>query len=112
MFTDSAELLMLSSRFSNIEDGESRTENIKRRIELMWKFIKPATAPAKVIVKSPLPVEEPKLMVDGHGDVHDQQFSWYKRADAGSDLVEQLKQREADRAELASTISKTMAKYK
>ena len=111
MFTDSAELLMLSSRFSNIEDGESRTENIKRRIELMWKFIKPAKAPAKVIVKSP-PVEESKLMTDGHGDVHDKPFSFYKRADAGSDLIEQLKQRENDRAELAATVSKTMAKYK
>ncbi len=110
--SDSAELLFLSERFSHIEDGELRTENIKRRIKLMWNFVKPAPVTAKVIVKSPPPAEEPKLMVDGHGDVHDQQFSWYKRADAGSDLVEQLKQKEADRAELASTISKTMAKYK
>ena len=38
--SDSAELLMLSSIFADLEDGETRTENIKRRIDLMWKFIK------------------------------------------------------------------------
>ena len=113
MFSDSAELLFLSERFANIEDAELRTENIKRRINLMWKFVKPTPVAAKVIDESPPPPEEPKFpMVDGHGDVHDKPFSFYKRADAGSDLIEQLKQRENDRAELAATVSKTMAKYK
>ncbi len=108
--SDSAELLFLSERFAHIEDGELRTENIKRRIKLMWKFVKPTPAPARVVNKPP---EEPKFpMIDGHGDVHDKPFSFYKRADAGSDLIEQLKQRENDRAELAATVSKTMAKYK
>ena len=32
-------------------------------------------------------------MIDGHGDVHDKPFSFYKRADAGDDLVEQLKRK-------------------
>ena len=113
MFSDSAELLFLSERFASIEDAELRTENIKRRINLMWKFVKPTPVAAKVIDESPPPPEEPKFpMADGHGDVHDKPFSFYKRADAGSDLIEQLKQRENDRAELAATVSKTMAKYK
>jgi len=111
--SDSAELLFLSERFAHIEDDELRTENIKRRIKLMWNFVKPTPVAAKVIENPPSPPEQPKFpMVDGHGDVHDKPFNFYKRADAGSDLIEQLKQREADRAELASTISKTMAKYK
>ncbi len=109
MFSDSAELLFLSERFSQIEDGELRTENIKRRIDLMWKFVKPRPTPAKVVTASekmqneikPIPQPEEK-----------QQFSFYKKADAGSDLVEQLRQKEAMRAELADTVSKTMAKYK
>ena len=87
--SDSAEILMLSNRFSHIEDAEMRTENIKRRIKLMWNFVKPATVPPKVVVKQ-LPPEEPK---HSHGDLHDQQFSWYKRADVGGDLVEQLKRK-------------------
>ena len=92
--SDSAELLFLSERFSHIEDAELRTENIKRRIKLMWNFVKPATVPAKIIVKSPLPPEEPKSpMIDGHGDVHDKPFSFYKREDASSDLIEQLKRK-------------------
>tara|TARA_B100000123_G_C25715636_1_gene422002 strand:- start:1167 stop:1475 length:309 start_codon:yes stop_codon:yes gene_type:complete len=102
-------LLFLSERFSQIEDGELRTENIKRRIDLMWKFVKPRPTPAKVVTASekmqneikPIPQPEEK-----------QQFSFYKKADAGSDLVEQLRQKEAMRAELADTVSKTMAKYK
>ena len=49
MFSDSAELLFLSERFSQIEDGELRTENIKRRIDLMWKFVKPSSTPVKVV---------------------------------------------------------------
>tara|TARA_B000000609_G_C23943846_1_gene225072 strand:+ start:237 stop:566 length:330 start_codon:yes stop_codon:yes gene_type:complete len=109
LFSDSAELLFLSERFSQIEDGELRTENIKRRIDLMWKFVKPRPTPAKVVTASekmqneikPIPQPEEK-----------QQFSFYKKADAGSDLVEQLRQKEAMRAELADTVSKTMAKYK
>ena len=109
MFSDSAELLFLSERFSQIEDGELRTENIKRRIDLMWKFVKPRPTPAKVVTVSekmqneikPIPQPEEK-----------QKFSFYKKADAGSDLVEQLRQKEAMRAELADTVSKTMAKYK
>ncbi len=109
MFSDSAELLFLSERFSQIEDGELRTENIKRRIDLMWKFVKPRPTPAKVVAASekmqneikPIPQPEEK-----------QKFSFYKKADAGSDLVEQLRQKEAMRAELADTVSKTMAKYK
>ena len=109
MFSDSAELLFLSERFSQIKDGELRTENIKRRIDLMWKFVKPRPTPAKVVTASekmqneikPIPQPEEK-----------QQFSFYKKADAGSDLVEQLRQKEAMRAELADTVSKTMAKYK
>ena len=109
MFSDSAELLFLSERFSQIEDGELRTENIKRRIDLMWKFVKPRPTPAKVVTASekmqneikPIPQPEEK-----------QQFSFYKKADAGSDLVEQLRQKEAMRAVLADTVSKTMAKYK
>lgn len=109
MFSDSAELLFLSERFSQIEDGELRTENIKRRIDLMWKFVKPRPTPAKVVTASekmqneikPIPQPEEK-----------QKFSFYKKADAGSDLVEQLRQKEAMRAELADTVSKTMAKYK
>ena len=106
-------MLFLSERFADIEDAELRTENIKRRINLMWKFIKPTPVAAKVIDESPPPPEEPKFpMVDGHGDVHDKPFSFYKKADAGSDLVEQLRQKEAMRAVLADTVSKTMAKYK
>ena len=94
MFSDSAELLFLSERFANIEDAELRTENIKRRINLMWKFVKPTPVAAKVIDESPPPPEEPKFpMADGHGDVHDKPFSFYKRADAGDDLVEQLKRK-------------------
>ena len=94
MFSDSAELLFLSERFANIEDAELRTENIKRRINLMWKFVKPTPVAAKVIDESPPPPEEPKFpMADGHGDVHDKPFSFYKKADAGSDLVEQLRQK-------------------
>jgi len=113
LFSDSAELLFLSERFANIEDAELRTENIKRRINLMWKFVKPTPVADKVIDESPPPPEEPKFpMVDGHGDVHDKPFSFYKKADAGSDLVEQLRKKEAMRAELADTVSKTMAKYK
>ena len=113
MFSDSAELLFLSERFANIEDAELRTENIKRRINLMWKFVKPTPVAAKVIDESPPPPEEPKFpMADGHGDVHDKPFRFYKKADAGSDLVEQLRQKEAMRAVLADTVSKTMAKYK
>ena len=107
--SDSAELLMLSSIFADLEDGETRAENIKRRIDLMWKFVKPRPTPAKVVTASekiqneikPIPQPEEK-----------QQFSFYKKADAGSDLVEQLRQKEAMRAELADTVSKTMAKYK
>ena len=94
MFSDSAELLFLSERFADIEDAELRTENIKRRINLMWKFVKPTPVAAKVIDESPPPPEEPKFpMADGHGDVHDKPFSFYKRADAGDDLVEQLKRK-------------------
>lgn len=79
----------------------------------MWKFVKPTPVAAKVVTVPSPPPQEPKFpMVDGHGDVHDKPFTFYKKEDAGSDLVEQLRQREADRAELASTISKTMAKYK
>ena len=94
MYSDSAELLFLSERFADIEDAELRTENIKRRINLMWKFVKPTPVAAKVIDESPPPPEEPKFpMADGHGDVHDKPFSFYKRADAGDDLVEQLKRK-------------------
>ena len=75
----------------------------------MWKFVKPRPTPAKVVTAAekmqneikPIPQPEEK-----------QQFSFYKKADAGSDLVEQLRQKEAMRAELADTVSKTMAKYK
>ena len=92
MFSDSAELLLLSERFANIEDAELRTENIKRRINLMWKFIKPTPVAAKVVDESP--PEEPKSpMIDGHGDVHDKPFSFYKREDASFDLIEQLKRK-------------------
>ena len=92
MFSDSAELLFLSERFADIEDAELRTENIKRRINLMWKFIKPTPVAAKVVDES-LPEEPKSPMIDGHGDVHDKPFSFYKRADAGDDLVEQLKRK-------------------
>ena len=108
MFSDSAELLFLSERFSQIEDGELRTENIKRRIDLMWKFVKPTPTPAKVVTvpekiqKELEPIPEPE----------EKPFSFYRKADAGSDLVEQLRQKEAMRAELAATVSKTMTKYK
>ena len=108
MFSDSAELLFLSERFSQIEDGELRTENIKRRIDLMWKFVKPTPTPAKVVTvpekiqKELEPIPEPE----------EKPFSFYRKADAGSDLVEQLRQKEAMRAELAATVSKTMKKYK
>ena len=92
MYSDSAELLFLSERFADIEDAELRTENIKRRINLMWKFIKPTPVAAKVVDEPP--PEEPKSpMIDGHGDVHDKPFSFYKRADAGDDLVAQLKRK-------------------
>jgi len=109
LFSDSAELLFLSERFSQIEDGELRTENIKRRIDLMWKFVKPRPTPAKVVTapekiqKELKPVPEPE---------EKQEFSFYKKADAGSDLIEQLRQKEIMRAELAATVSKTMKKYK
>ena len=90
--SDSAELLMLSSIFADLEDGETRAENIKRRINLMWKFVKPTPVAAKVVDES-LPEEPKSPMIDGHGDVHDKPFSFYKRADAGDDLVEQLKRK-------------------
>ena len=74
----------------------------------MWKFVKPTPTPAKVVTvpekiqKELEPIPEPE----------EKPFSFYRKADAGSDLVEQLRQKEAMRAELASTVSKTMKKYK
>ena len=118
MFSDSAELLFLSERFSQIEDGELRVENIKRRIDLMWKFVKPSSTPVKV-VSAPdeyrwlaTPSEKMKEELEPIPEPEKKPFSFYRKADAGSDLVEQLRQKEAMRAELAATVSKTMKKYK
>lgn len=72
----------------------------------MWNFVRPTPVAAKVVNK---PLQEP---IAEDADIHDKAFNFYKKADAGSDLIEQLKQRENDRAELAATVSKTMAKYK
>ena len=113
MFSDSAELLFLSERFSQIEDGELRTENIKRRIDLMWKFVKPRPTPAKVVSAPPKKVEViPSPSPEPIKEEEEKEFSFYKKEDAGSDLIEQLRQKEAMRAELAATVSKTMTKYK
>ena len=109
MFSDSAELLFLSERFSQIEDGELRTENIKRRIDLMWKFVKPSPTAAKVVST---PSEKMQEELEPIPEPEEKPFSFYRKADAGSDLVEQLRQKEAMRAELAATVSKTMTKYK
>ena len=109
MFSDSAELLFLSERFSQIEDGELRTENIKRRIDLMWKFVKPSPTAAKVVST---PSEKMQEELEPIPEPEEKPFSFYRKADAGSDLVEQLRQKEAMRAELAATVSKTMKKYK
>jgi len=109
LFSDSAELLFLSERFSQIEDGELRTENIKRRIDLMWKFVKPTPTPAKVVST---PSEKMQEELEPIPEPEKKPFSFYRKADAGSDLVEQLRQKEAMRAELAATVSKTMKKYK
>ena len=109
MFSDSAELLFLSERFSQIEDGELRTENIKRRIDLMWKFVKPSPTTAKVVST---PSEKMQEELEPIPEPEEKPFSFYRKADAGSDLVEQLRQKEAMRAELAATVSKTMTKYK
>ena len=118
MFSDSAELLFLSERFSQIEDGELRTENIKRRINLMRKFVKPSSTPVKV-VSAPdeyrwlaTPSEKMQEELEPIPEPEEKPFSFYRKADAGSDLVEQLRQKEMMRAELASTVSKTMKKYK
>ena len=109
MFSDSAELLFLSERFAHIEDAELRTENIKRRIGLMQKFIKPSPTPAKVVST---PSEKMQEELEPIPEPEKKPFSFYRKADAGSDLVEQLRQKEAMRAELAATVSKTMKKYK
>ena len=120
MFSDSAELLFLSERFSQIEDGELRVENIKRRIDLMWKFVKPkpSSTPVKV-VSAPdeyrwlaTPSEKMQEELEPIPEPEEKPFSFYRKADAGSDLVEQLRQKEIMRAELAATVSKTMKKYK
>ena len=107
--SDSAELLMLSSIFADLEDGETRTENIKRRIDIMQKFIKPSPTPAKVVST---PSEKMQEELEPIPEPEEKPFSFYRKADAGSDLVEQLRQKEAMRAELAATVSKTMTKYK
>ena len=107
--SDSAELLMLSSIFADLEDGETRTENIKRRIDIMQKFIKPSPTPAKVVST---PSEKMQEELEPIPEPEEKRFSFYRKADAGSDLVEQLRQKEAMRAELAATVSKTMKKYK
>ena len=107
--SDSAELLMLSSIFADLEDGETRTENIKRRIDLMQKFVRPTPTPAKVVST---PSEKMQEELEPIPEPEEKPFSFYRKADAGSDLVEQLRQKEAMRAELAATVSKTMTKYK
>ena len=107
--SDSAELLMLSSIFADLEDGETRTENIKRRIDIMQKFIKPSPTPAKVVST---PSEKMQEELEPIPEPEEKPFSFYRKADAGSDLVEQLRQKEIMRAELAATVSKTMKKYK
>ncbi len=107
--SDSAELLMLSSIFADLEDGETRTENIKRRIDIMQKFIKPSPTAAKVVST---PSEKMQEELEPIPEPEEKPFSFYRKADAGSDLVEQLRQKEAMRAELAATVSKTMTKYK
>ena len=108
--SDSAELLMLSSIFADLEDGETRTENIKRRIDLMQKFVRPTPTPAKVVST---PSEKMQEELEPIAEPEEKQkFSFYRKADAGSDLVEQLRQKEIMRAELAATVSKTMKKYK
>tara|TARA_B100000900_G_scaffold279116_1_gene238729 strand:+ start:158 stop:502 length:345 start_codon:yes stop_codon:yes gene_type:complete len=114
LFSDSAELLFLSERFAHIEDAELRTENIKRRISLMQKFVS-ARAQTAPIVVSPAPKKVEIIPTPPPEPVKEeekQEFSFYKKADAGSDLIEQLRQKEAMRAELAATVSKTMTKYK
>ena len=84
----------------------------------MWKFVKPSSTPVKV-VSAPdeyrwlaTPSEKMKEELEPIPEPEKKPFSFYRKADAGSDLVEQLRQKEAMRAELADTVSKTMAKYK
>lgn len=90
MFSDSAELLFLSERFSQIEDGELRTENIKRRIDLMWKFVKPSPTTAKVVST---PSEKMQEELEPIPEPEEKPFSFYRREDASSDLIEQLKRK-------------------
>ena len=87
--SDSAELLMLSSIFADLEDGETRTENIKRRIDLMQKFIKPKPTPAKVVSPQPEKTQKPEPIPEPE----EKRFSFYRREDASSDLIEQLKRK-------------------
>ena len=75
----------------------------------MWKFVKPTPTPAKVVST---PSEKMQEELEPIPEPEEKPFSFYRKADAGSDLVEQLRQKEAMRAELASTVSKTMKKYK
>ena len=88
--SDSAELLMLSSIFADLEDGETRTENIKRRIDLMQKFIKPTPTPAKVVST---PSEKMQEELEPIPEPEEKPFSFYRREDASSDLIEQLKRK-------------------
>ncbi len=88
--SDSAELLMLSSIFADLEDGETRTENIKRRIDLMQKFIKPKPTPAKVVST---PSEKMQEELEPIPEPEKKPFSFYRREDASSDLIEQLKRK-------------------
>ena len=75
----------------------------------MWKFVKPTPTQAKVVST---PSEKMQEELEPIPEPEKKPFSFYRKADAGSDLVEQLRQKEAMRAELADTVSKTMAKYK
>ena len=75
----------------------------------MWKFVKPSPTAAKVVST---PSEKMQEELEPIPEPEEKPFSFYRKADAGSDLVEQLRQKEAMRAELAATVSKTMKKYK
>lgn len=83
-------MLFLSERFADIEDAELRTENIKRRINLMWKFIKPTPVAAKVVST---PSEKMQEELEPIPEPEEKPFSFYRREDASSDLIEQLKRK-------------------
>lgn len=120
--TDSEEVNFLNERYPHLDDSELKVENIKRRLDLLWKLIARKTTPAKVVKVTPvnplpptpkMPQTTIEPIVD-QGDVHDHNFSFFKRADVSEidDAMANLKKTEEQRAALAAVIAETIAKQK